>query len=172
MLNGKAIKEALELIARAVSSGTRTRQELLTHASQMASAIQMASALCTSRLARALAAATMQDKQQILANLGQHEILQMGQMNNLCSAIAASANHLNHALSAEWANVNLGSHALAREVFTKLQDAERGLQQLFTASIGDPPAGDMDTWIKEKSREFSEIGAAATAAVSAITRAI
>jgi hypothetical protein len=170
---GGAIKAALEFITGAIGSGGKTRNELLASASQMACTIQMASAVCTSRLAGALAATTVAEKRQILAKLTSDEILQMGQVNKLCDPIAAAANQLDHALSAEWANVNLGSHGLARHAFQKLQDREWGLQQLFNETIAaQVPDADLDDWIRKKIGELLEMGTAATTAVSALTKAI
>jgi hypothetical protein len=171
--SGGAIKAALEFIAGAIGSGGKTRKDLLASASQMASAIQMASAVCTSRLASALAANTVAEKRQILAKLTSDEILQMGHVNKLCDPIAASANQLDHALSAEWANVNLGAHVLARHAFQKLQDREWGLQQLFNETIVAPVAdAELDDWIRKKIGELLEMGTAATKLVSALTAAI
>ena len=168
-----AVKAALDFITGAISSGAKTRKDLLASASQMASTIQMASAMCTSRLAGALAASSVAEKRQILAKLTSDEILQMGQVNKLCDPIAAAANQLDHALSAEWTNVNLAAHGLARHAFQKLQDREWGLQQLFNETIAAQVLdAELDQWIKKKIGELLEMGTAATAAVSALTKAI
>ena len=170
---GGAIKAALEFVTGAIGSGGKTRKDLLASASQMACSLQMASAVSTSRLAGALAASTVAEKRQILAELTDHEILQMGRVNNLCDPIAAAANQLEHALSAEWANVNLGAHALARHTFQRLQDREWGLQQLFNETIvAQVPDAELDDWLKKKIAELLEMGTAATTAVSALTKAI
>jgi hypothetical protein len=170
---GGAIKATLEFLAGAIGAGGKTRKELLASASQMASAIQMASAMCTSRLAGALAASTVAEKRQILAKLTNDEILQMGHLNKLCDPIGAAANQLDHALSAEWANVNLGSHGLARHAFKKLQDREWGLQQLFNETIAaQVPDAELDEWMRKKIGELLEMGTAATKLVSALTAAI
>lgn len=168
-----ALKAALDFISSAIRSGGKTRKDLLASASQMASAIQMASALCTSRLATALATSNVTEKRQILAKLTDDEILQMGHLNKLCDPIAAAANQLDHALSTEWANINLGSHGLARHAFQKLQDREWGLQQLFNETIAaQVPDAELDEWTRKKIGEFLEMSTAATKLVSALTTAI
>ena len=171
--SGGALKAALEFITGAVSSGGKIRKDLLASASQMASAIQMASAVCTARLASALVASTVIEKRQILAKLTNDEIVQMGHTNKLCDPIAASANQLTHALSAEWANVNFGAHGLAKHAFQKLQDREWGLQQLFNETINaQVPDAELDDWIRRKIAELLEIATAATKLVSALTAEI
>jgi hypothetical protein len=164
---------ALDLITGAISSGGKARRDLLVSASQMASTIQMTSAVCLSRLSAALAASAVAEKRQILAKLTGDEIEQMGRMNKLCDPIAAAASQLNHALSAEWANVNLGSHGLARHAFETLQNREWGLQQLFNETISPQVLdAELDDWLKKRISELIEMGTAATKVISALTNAI
>jgi len=167
------IIETLEFIAGAVDSGGKTRRDLLASASSMASAVQMASAVCLSRLVTALAADTTAEKRRIVAKLTSDEVLQMGRVNDLCGPIAAAANQLDHALSAEWANVNIGAHGVARHAFQQLQDREWGLQQLFNETIAvQVPDEELDTWLRAKIGELLEMGTAAARLVSAMTAAI
>lgn len=167
------IKTALEWLASAVSFGSNTRSKLLSDASAMASAIQMASALCTVRLAEALAEQDPQKKRSIMSSLGQQEIGQMAQVQHLCGPIATAATQLTHAISAEWANVNLGTQATASQVFLDLQKGEWALQEIFRTSLV-PPSADpaIDPWLRQTMQDIAEVGTAASNAVIALTRKI
>jgi hypothetical protein len=162
----------LEFLGSLVKFGGKTRADLITSATQLTCAIQMASALSIMRLAQARAAATPAEKRTILAKLSNDEVGRMANLADLCSKIGAAANAFSHP-SAEVANVNLGAHGLAKDAFVTLQDQEWGLQKIYTASLMPNVAdGDLDSFIDERCAELGALQAQAASAVTSLTSSI
>jgi hypothetical protein len=148
------------------------RGDLITAANDLAAAVLMNATHASMRLAQALHVADPAAKVQAIQAISQHELAAFGQLNGLCGKIYAAGNALNHGLTPERWNINLGSLDDAKATFQALNAAEWGLQALFAQQLQLDPAQDVDAWIRAKIAWLAEVCTAASAAVTQLAAAI
>jgi len=145
--------EALNKVLQLGAKGQNTRNEMIGNANGLCSAILICAAQASKRMNEALLNPDRNQKLAILMSINTSEVEAFARMNGLCGPIFAAANALQHWSSSQWANVNLGAHNEARDLFSVLGTGEAGMQRLFAQLIAAPTdlstksTQEIDAWI-------------------------
>jgi hypothetical protein len=170
------ILKFLGFLCGAATSGQEIRRDLIAAANDLASAVLMNAAQASLRLTQALHAPDPGIKLQTIQSLSQNELAAFGHLNGLCARIYAAGNALNHGLTAERWNVNLGALDDAKEAFQTLNAAEWGLQALFAQQLelvaGTDDTAHVDDWIRAKLAWLAQVCTEASAAVVQLSAVI
>jgi len=176
------VGKALDVMRRALDMAGQPQQirsDLIRQATEMCTAMGLASGFTAGRLNKVLAEPSRDQKLRIIGELVQGgDIENFSRVNALCGDIYASSNALRSWWTGQGAAVNARNRQQAQELFDRLTRGEGGMQELFiellrgASDLGSADEAAIDAWAREKIDQMCQLTEASWATVRELTKTI